>query len=267
MAVTIPQTATEQVDQTQGRSQAGDTWSRSWKDAYAALETAANAIKVGDAYCGGVVTNVGLRRVPGNCGVLTLTLTKDDTSGDDTPVQTALKAVWTCKSARNDMSILAYCGAAASRVNLELWMKEADAALANNNSFHKNEVETDTLNSQEIAIADKIRKGIDSVVRFYPVLTCTSTWSRIPKTFLQKVGYRDTPGAPSADETHAPANLSSVRSAYDWLKVQDDVSQTADGKWQRVESWMGIDGTWDNNLYGSNRWPMPLSNAGGGSGS
>lgn len=266
MAVTIPQTATEQVDRTQGLSQTGKTWSRSWKDAYSALETAANAIKNGDSYDGGVVTNVGLRRVPGNCGVLTLTLTKDDTSGQ-TPTQTALKAVWTCKSVRNDMSILAYCGAAASRVNLELWMKEADAALANNNSFHKNEVETDTLNSQEIAIANKIRKGIDSVVRFYPVLTCTSTWSRIPSTFLKKLCYRDTPSAPSADETHAPSNLSSVISEYDWLKVQDDVVETGDGKWQRVESWMGIDGTWDNNLYGSNRWPMPLSNAGGGSGS
>lgn len=266
MAVTIPNTAVEQVDQTQGRSQAGDTWSRSWKDAYAALETAANAIKTGDSYDGGVVTNVGLRRVPGNYGVLTLTLTKDDTD-DSSATQTALKAVWTCKSVRNDMSILAYCGAAASRVNLELWMKEVDAALANNNSFHKNEVETDTLNSLEIAIANKIRKGIDSVVRFYPVLTCTSTWSRIPSTFQRKIGYRDTPGAPAAYETHAPVNLSSVISAYDWLSVQDDVVETGDGKFKRVASWMGIDGTWDDDLYGSNRWTMPLSNAGGGSGS
>ena len=264
MAVTIPQTATEQVERTQGLSQAGDTWSRSWKDAYAALATAANAIKVGDAYDGGVVTNVSLRRVPGNYGVLTLTLTKDDTSSGSTPTQTALRAVWTCKSVRNDVSILAYCGGAASRVNLELWMKETDADLADSNSFHKNDVETDALNSQEIEIANKIRKGIDSVVRFYPVLTCTSTWSRIPSSFLQNVGTRNTPGARSADETHAPGNLSSVISAYDWLKVQDDVVETGDGKWQRVESWMGIDGTWDSDLYGSNRWPMPL---GGGSGS
>ena len=149
-------------------------------------------------------------------------------------------------------------------MNLELWMKESDAEVADANSFHKNEAETDTLNSQEIAIADKIRKGIDSVVRFYPVLTCTSTWSRIPSSFFHMLGYRDAPDAPSARKTHAPGNLSSVISAYDWLKVQDDVVETGDGKFQRVESWMGIDGTWDDDLYGSNRWPMPI---GGGSGS
>ena len=264
MAVTIPNTATEQVDQSQGLSQAGATWSRSWKDAYATLKTAADAIKTGDAYDSGLVTNVNLRRVPGNYGVLTLTLVKDDTSSGQSPTQTALKAVWTCKSVRNDMSILAYCGGAASRVNLELWMKETDAEVADANSFHKNEAETDQLNSQEINIADKIRKGIDSVVRFYPVLTCTSTWSRIPSSFLQKVGYKDTPGAPSADETHAPGNLSSVISAYDWLKVQDDANETGDGKWQRVESWMGIDGTWDDDLYGASRWTMPIAGDSGG---
>ncbi len=266
MAVTIPQTATEQVDRTQGLSQTGKTWSRSWKDAYSALETAANAIKTGDSYDGGVVTNVGLRRVPGDYGVLTLTLTKDDTSGQ-TPTQTALKAVWTCKSVRNDMSILAYCGGAASRVALELWMKETDAEVADANSFHKNEVETDQLNSQEIAIANKIRKGIDSVIRFYPVLTCKSTWSRIPGSFLVKLGFIDDPAAPSADETVAPANLSTVIGAHSWLKVQDDTDETGDGKFQRVESWMGIDGTWDEDLYGPNRWPMPLQSSGSGSGS
>lgn len=260
MAVTIPSSAKEQVERSQGLSQTGCTWSRSWKDAYSTLKTAADAIAFGDAYDGGVVTNVALRRVPGEYGVLTLTLTKDDTTDN---VQTALKAVWTCKSVRNDMSILAYCGGAASRVNLELWMKETDAEVADANSFHKNEVETDQLNSQEIAIANKIRKGIDSVVRFYPVLTCTSTWSRIPSAFFNKLGYKDTPGVPSADETHAPANLSTVISAYDWLKVQDDVAETGDGKFQRVESWMGIDGTWDSDLYGSSRWPMPLGSGGG----
>ncbi len=258
MAVNLPGTVVEQVDQSQGLSQAGGSWSRSWKDSYAALKTAADAILIGDSHEGGLVANVQLRRVPGNYGVLTISYAKDDTAG---AVQTALKAVWTCKSVRNDMSILAYCGGAASRVNLELWMKETDAALADANTFHKNETETDTLNSQEIAIANKIRKGIDSVVRFYPVLTCTSTWSRIPSTFIQNLCYRNTPGAPAADETHAPSNLSSIISAYDWLKVQDDVEEAGDGKWKRVESWMGIDGTWDNDLYGSSRWPMPVQSA------
>lgn len=262
--ITIPVTATEQQEQTQGQTPSGKTFTRSWKDLYATL--AALSIKTGTDTVGGlVVTLAALRRVPGDYGVLTLTLSNESTTDGQSPTVKAQKAVWSCKSVRNDMSILAYCGGAASRVNLELWMKESDAAVADANSFHKNETETGSLNSQEVAIADKIRKGIDSVVRFYPVLTCTSTWARLPSTFLHKLGYKDTPGAPEADETHAPSNLSSVISAYDWLKVQDDVGETGDGKWQRVESWMGIDGTWDDDLYGSSRWPMPVRSAGGNS--
>ena len=262
--VAIPQTATEQYERTQGQTTGGRNFTRSWKDSYATLE--ALSISIGnDTVDGLVVTNAALRRVPGNLGVLTLTLSNESTTGGESPSARAQRAVWTCKSVRNDMSILAYCGGAASRVNLELWMKESDAAVADANSFHKNETETDQLNSQEIAIANKIRKGIDSVVRFYPVLTCTSTWARIPSTFLGKLGFRDTPGAPTADETHAPSNLSSIISSYDWLKVQDDVVETGGGKWQRIESWMGIDGTWDDDLYGQNRWPMPVQSAGGGS--
>lgn len=257
--VTIPSTAKEQVERAQGSSTTGRTWSRSWKDAYSTLKTKADSISIGDdTYDGGVVTNVALRRVPGEYGVLTLTMEPDSVNA-----QTAIKAVWTCRSVRNDMSILAYCGGAASRVALELWMKETDADVADANSYHKNENETDAMNSQEIAIANKIRKGIDSVVRFYPVLTCTSTWARIPSSFFHLLGYKDTPSAPGASKTHAPANLSSVIAAHDWLKVQDDVVETGDGKFQRVESWMGIDGTWDDDLYGSSRWTMPLGSGGG----
>ena len=261
--ITIPESATEQVDRSQGATPSGKTFTRSWKGPYADL--AALSIKIGEDTVGGyVVTQSSLRRVPGDYGVLMLTLSKESNTGGQSPVAKAQRVAWTCKSVRNDVSILAYCGGAASRVNLELWMKETDAEVADANSFHKNEAETDQLNSQEINIADKIRKGIDSVVRFYPVLTCTSTWSRIPSSFLQKVGYKDTPGAPSADETHAPGNLSSVISAYDWLKVQDDANETGDGKWQRVESWMGIDGTWDDDLYGASRWTMPIAGDSGG---
>ena len=157
------------------------------------------------------------------------------------------------------------------RAALELWQKEADADLADANQFHRTGTETDTLNSQEQAIADKIRKGVESVIRFYPVLTCTSTWSRIPRTFMEHLGYVDSPAAPAADETDAPANLASVVSSHSWLKVQDDVSETGDGKWQRTESWMGIpkaDGAagWDADLYGASRWPMPLGGGAAGGG-
>ena len=262
--VTIPATSVEQPTETQALTEGGDrTFTRAFKDRYATLKTLSDGVSNGDTLGGRPVRGHSLERRPGDYGVLTFTLLK---GSDSDSSQTALRAAWTCKSVRNDVSVLAYCGGAARRVALELWMKEADADVADANEYHRTETETDQLNSQEQAIADKIRKGVDSVVRFYPVLTCTSTWSRIPSTFMEKLGYADTPGAPSADETIAPSNLSSVISSHNWLKCQDDVAETGDGRWTRTESWMGIPkadgGGWDADLYGSSRWAMPL---GGGS--
>lgn len=265
--ISIPNSAYQQVDERYALDANGVKTRRvQFKGTdYAALKTAADGISLYDAYGSGyLITGWELASVPGGGGSLTLSLAPS--SGSDSSSQTALRAAWTCKSVRNDVSVLAYCGGAARRVALELWMKEADADVADANEFHRTETETDQLNSQEQEIADKIRKGVDSVVRFYPVLTCTSTWSRIPSTFMEKLGYVDTPGAPSADETVAPSNLSSVISSHDWLKCQDDVAETGDGRWTRTESWMGIPkadgGGWDADLYGSSRWAMPL---GGGS--
>lgn len=267
--VTVPATAVEQPAEGQALTEAGErTFQRSFKGPYAALKALADGTSKSDTLDGRAVRGLSLARCPGDLGVLTFTLLKD--AGSEGGLPKAIRAAWTCRSVRNDVSVLAYCGGAASRVALELWQKEADADLADANQFHRTETETDTLNSQEQAIADKIRKGVESVIRFYPVLTCTSTWSRIPRTFMEHLGYVDTPGAPAADETDAPANLASVISAHHWLKCQDDVAETGDGRWQRTESWMGIpkaDGAagWDADLYGESRWPMPLSSAGGGS--
>lgn len=267
--VTVPASAVEQPAEGQALTEAGDrTFTRSFKGPYAALKALADGTSNGDTLGGRTVRGHSLARCPGDYGVLTFTLLKD--AGEAAGLPKALRAAWTCRSVRNDVSVLAYCGGAASRVALELWMKEADADLADANQYHRTETETDTLNSQEQAIADKVRRGVESVIRFYPVLTCTSTWSRIPRTFMEHLGYVDSPAAPAADETHAPSNLASVISSHSWLKCQDDVGETGDGKWQLTESWMGIpkaDGAagWDADLYGSNRWPMPVSSAGGGS--
>lgn len=262
--ITIPDTAVEQQQQNQSVNEAGiKGFQRSFKDGYATLETAANGLSIGDTLDSQVLRNYTLTRCPGNMGVLTLTLSPSD-AGSGEVTQKAIRAVWTCKSVRNDLSILAYCGSAANRVNLELWMKESDADTANANSFHKNATVTDTLNSQEIAIATKIKKGIDSVIRFYPVLTCKSTWSRIPNSFFDNLGYIDTPGAPSADTVEEPSNLSTLIQNHSWLKCQDDIDETGDGTFTRIESWMGIyvggsSQGWDTNLYGTSRWSMPIA--------
>lgn len=267
MAVNIPGTALRQVRvRLSVDAEANKGFQIQYKDpSYSALKTAASSFVRGDVVeTGWLLDSWVLEGVPGGGGMLTLQCIPND-GGSSGSTPNALRAVWTCKSVRNDMSILSYCGTTARRIALELWMKETDAALAEANTYHVTETTTDSLNSQEIAIANKIRKGIDTVIRFYPVLTCKSTWSRLPGSFLVKLGYIDNPAAPSADEVVAPSNLSSVISAHSWLKVQDDVDESGNGRFQRVESWMGIDGTWDSNLYGTGRWQMPLASSGSGS--
>ena len=271
MAVNFPQRAYRQVRKSLQFDPNGRGFQVQHKGtSYDDLQTAAAALKKGvEVETGWLLNAWSLEGVPGGGGLLTITCVPGDSATDGT--QKSLKAVWTCKSVRNDVAWTAYCGGAASRVALELWMKETDADLADANQFHRTGTETDTLNSQEQAIADKIRKGVESVIRFYPVLTCTSTWSRIPRKFMENLGYTDTPGAPNADETLAPSNLSNIIEAHEWLKVQDDVAEMPDGKFTRTESWMGVvkvKGTtaFDPDLYGPARWTMPLSGGAAGGG-
>lgn len=271
MAVNIPNSAHEQVRKSLQLDQNGKGYQVQYKGtSYDALETAAAALEKGDAVVSGwLLGSWSLEGVPGGGGILTITCVPDDSGSNGT--QTALKAVWTCKSVRNDVAWTAYCGASPggnpNRVDIEMWMKETDAELAKAYKYKDDMGTEHELSEPSRNLAAKIDKGVESVIRFYPVLTCTSTWSRIPGTFMENLGFVDTPGAPLANETLAPSNLSTIIDDHEWLKVQDDVAELPDGKFSRTESWMGIKKTdaqsgttaFDPDLYGPNRWSMPFS--------
>lgn len=283
-------TCERQPDEGEGVDQNGNkTFTYVLKGPYGDLETCLNALKAGDvvvlgvaasggsaAKPGWVMSSASLARRPGNLGVLTITCAEDDeeSEGGET-VQKSLSELWTLRSVRNDMSILSYCGpsdgANASREDIEAWMKEPDGELAKENSYKRpdgtvREIVTD----ETLAVIGKIRKGVESVMRFYPMLTKTSTYSRPPKKVYEHLAEIDTPQA-GTEGVHTrklvvPGNLAEVIASCEWLKCQDDYVQTGDGKHQRVESWMGLpkagenDHPWDQNLYGTGnvRWPMPL---------
>lgn len=268
MAVIIPASAFKQVRKSRQLDQNGQGYQAQYKGtSYEALETAAAAFAKGDKVeTGWLLDSWSLEGVPGGGGLLTITCVPDDSGSGPDATQTALKAVWTCKSVRNDVAWTAYCGISPggnpNRVDLEMWMKETDAELAKAYKYKDDKGTEHELSEPSKKLAAKIDKGVESVIRFYPVLSCTSTWSRIPGTFMKNLGYTDTPGAPEANETLAPSNLSDIIGAHEWLKVQDDVSENPDGKFTRTESWMGVkkvEGTtaFDPDLYGENRWPMP----------
>lgn len=272
---TPPTTAVAQPDETAGRDDAGNLKkSFSWKGPYTDLETAGKGIARGDVVATGwVASSWSVRRTPGDYGVLTVECTPPDpTSGsgteEDPTVVEPLKDIWSIKSVRNDVSIMAYCGpspgANPQRALIEAWMKEPDGDLAENLQFRKSDGTVFDISNSEypatVALIGKIRKGIEAVIRFYPVVTRTRTYAAVPPACLENLGFIDTPPAP-AGTAKKPSGLAAAVNAHQWLKVQDDAQEQSDGNWTRTESWMGIpavDGSgWDADLYGANRWPMP----------
>lgn len=272
---TPPTTAVAHPDETAGRDDAGNLKkSFSWKGPYTDLETAGKGIARGDVVATGwVASSWSVRRTPGDYGVLTVECTPPDpTSGsgteEDPTVVEPLKDIWSIKSVRNDVSIMAYCGpspgANPQRALIEAWMKEPDGDLAENLQFRKSDGTVFDISNSEypatVALIGKIRKGIEAVIRFYPVVTRTRTYAAVPPACLENLGFIDTPPAP-AGTAKKPSGLAAAVNAHQWLKVQDDAQEQTDGNWTRTESWMGIpavDGSgWDADLYGANRWPMP----------
>ena len=190
-------------------------------------------------------------------------------------VEVSLSEVWTLRSVRNDKSILAYCGDGddnPSRALIEAWQKEPDGSVAMLPGFTKSDgsifvIGTDDAGVKATATNDlltKILKGIDSVMRFYPMLTKTRTYAKPPETVYEHLAEIDVPVVGEADKTTGklfkPGNLDVIIKGHTWVKCQDDVTLQADGKFVRTESWMGFAGeSVDVNLYGSGeqRWEMP----------
>ena len=311
---TAPSTCYRQIDENENRDAEGaSTFAYILKGPYAALESFARTLKKGDNFTDATAWAADswqLQRRPGGLGLLTVSCVPSDADGDDEEeapetATTALDETWTLRSVRNDCSVLIYCGDGVnnpSREYIEAWQKEPDGQLADNLCFRDsngnivamNEMESNRGRATAVLIG-KLRKGYDTVMRFYPMLTKTRTFSKPPATVYENLATIDTPTVselveasgnenesasnenesasqsssqttPKTQKLSKPGNLSDVIAAHTWLKCQDDLQKTADGKFQRVESWIGAlkpsqtASGWDVNFYGADavdRWPVP----------
>ena len=277
MAVIIPSEAILQPNSSATLESNGvKGFVKAWEGPYDLLETCANNISTGDRYEGYTVNNFRLDTIPGGWGRLSITLTVTNDSGSSGSL-VPLFDKWSIKSVRNDVSILAYCGKEDTNPNrgwIEAWMRESDPANAKAGNFTLPDGTSTDLSIQAHCAATselmaKIEKGIESVIRFYPIVSRTRIYSDCPSECLEDLGFVNTPPAPGSN-AKKPQGLASIIQKYSWLKVQDDCNQTNASEWTRIESWMGIlktDGSepWDPDLYGEERWPMPYDhNASGG---
>ena len=217
MAWNLPSGAYQQPDENVGRSQQGDkSRSISFKGPFDPLQSAADALQKGDVIVTGwVYSSHELRRAPGDLGVLTISCTPPNpTSGSgteqDPTVVEPLKDKWSIHSVRNDVSVLAYCGesegANPNRAMIEAWMKEPDGQLAKQWKFQKSDGTIEELTGASLAVAKKIAKGIEAVIRFYPVVTRTRTYAECPPACLENVGFIDTPPAPAGTAKKPSSN-------------------------------------------------------------
>lgn len=273
MAIVIPQSAVRQPNENLAGAENGSrTWSICYKDTYAALKAATSLFEAGDIYNGGgtvrgILKTWNLNMIPGGYGSLTLYLSPADAASDEDTVGDSklLKDVWSVHGVRNDKSILGFLGCSAvsqaRRAYIEAWLKEPDGALAAQDKFRDsagNEVE---LNDDDKKITAKLNKGIDSAMRFYPLITRKRSYSREPPAVLENLAYINTPPVPETStcdgKTKVPTGLSTIVEKYKWLKCQDDADENDDGTWVRTEAWMGAQ-SWDEDLYGddSKRWDV-----------
>lgn len=279
MAWNVPATATRQHDESEGRSDSGDkTHSVSYKGPYPDLQTAADALETSDQIdTGWYYASHELRRVPGSLGILTINCVRHPSSGggQNPRVAEPLEDLWEQQTVRNDVSVMAYCGpspgANPQRSLIEAWMKEPDGTLASAYKFRKPDGSIyEIVEAATLALIAKIEKGVEAVIRFYPIVIRTRTYAEMPPACMENLGFIDTPPAPAGTAKH-PSGLATAVAAHQWLKCKDDVRKLSNSKYTRTEAWMGIaksddngGNPWDADLYGNNRWPMPYVHMAGG---
>lgn len=248
----------------------------SWKGPLSDLVTCANNTEPGTVILTNwIALSWRISNIPGGWGELNITCKPKDFTGEGTEVspivKTPIKERWSVHTVRNDVSILGYCGSESdctpSRGLIEAWMKEPDGELAKENKFKCSDGNIYEIDERDtLAVMDKIKRGIESVIRCYPVLTCVKTYSSTPPKCMENVSFIDTPSPSTMNYSKSPDGLSQCIQLHQWLKVQDDIDEQTDGTWTRTESWMGIlytdslqgVGPWDPDLYSTNRWSMPL---------
>lgn len=259
MSFSAPTGCKRQVEDTSSMSsEERRSFSVAWKGPYTTLKATEAALEQGDVIETGRVANSwNLERRPAGLGILTITCGSAPTTSGSGSIATVnpLKDIWTCRGVRIDKPIESYCGMTNDnprRKHIDLWRRESDPSLADSMKYHSESGDIVELTAADQAVVRKIMNGTESVMRFYPQVSRVRTYpSKYTPPGLENLGRIDT-----------PSGYANLPSGYVWLKVQDDVADQASGEHTRTESWIGAE-SWDTDLYGPNRWPMPYVNAGG----
>lgn len=237
----------EQPELNQTATEGANTATRNFKGDFADLLTFANGLTIGGSPYGGLpLRAVNITRTVASLATLRLEYGKE-TSYDSQKTATETSVNWSVRHTQRIVSLMRRTGDSASmphRGNLEAWRKEPDPALYDAFQYRNQVGSVLTLSNAEIAVARKLKAGVEGAMRFYPT---------VQKVTVYTGGKITGVGAGLARISAPGSPWDSV--AQSWLKVGDDV--TVDGKTgtqTRTESWIGAK-SWDADLYGANAWP------------
>lgn len=243
-----PTTYWEQPELNQTATEGANTATRNFKGSYADLLAFANGLTIGGSPYGKLpLRAVNITRTVASLATLRLEYGKE-TTYDEHKTATETSFNWSMKHTQRIVSLMRRTGDSASmphRGNLEAWRKEPDPAIYDAFQYRGIAGGILTLSPAEIAIATKLKAGVDGAMRFYPTLQKVTVYTGGKITGVGSgLAHISTPGSPWDT------------AAASWLKVGDDV--TVDGKTgtqTRTESWIGA-ASWDANLYGESpdRW-------------
>ncbi len=153
-----------------------------------------------------------------------------------------LSSYWEVRFTRVEKPLEALCGPSAGDPNvheLKYWQAETDPDLWDAFKYKDPKTkEEKTLSEASKTIAEKMKKGTTSYLRFVPTVTRTRIYDSPPGDIGSALGSMS-----------APSKFASTAKA--WLVTGDDLTQDAGGKWTRVTAWQGAE-AWDPDLYGTN---------------
>ena len=242
----------EQPELNQTATEGANTATRNFKGDFDDLLTFANGLTIGGSPYGGLpLRAVNITRTVASLATLRLEYGKE-TSFDSTKTATETSVNWSVKHTQRIVSLMRRTGDSASmphRGNLEAWRTEPDPALYDAFQYRNQVGSVLTLSNPEIAVARKLKAGVEGAMRFYPTIQKVTVYTGGKIAGVGAGLARiSTPGSPWDSITIGGSSAS-------WLKVGDDV--TVDGKTgtqTRTESWIGAK-SWDADLYGANAWP------------
>jgi len=104
------------------------------------------------------------------------------------------------------------------------------------------------LTGRALSAANKVMKGLEGVMRFYPQATRTSIYSTKHEfaTRKNKLNHIDTEPGDEFGNTFGGLSVQWLKSGFDW-------TENSDTTWTLTESWQAAE-KWDPDLYGPNAW-------------